>query len=161
MSSLSSGGKPHRLNALDFLLIILIVGAIAAAIVIVVRSNPNIISGGDKDIEYVIESGDLPSQLTGCIMVGDVIYDADSNQVIGTVVAVNETPHKLIGYTPVTGTPVYTEVEGRIDISITVKATVWADGSSYKIDNYRIAVGKDVSFHSVSTALNGEITAIG
>ncbi len=161
MSNLSSGGKPHRLNALDFVLIILIVGAVAAAVVIIIRSNPNIISGGDKDIEYVIETDALPSQLTGCVSVGDVIYDADSNQVIGTVVAVNETPHKLTGYNTITGKPVYTEVAGRIDIAITVKATVWADGSSYKIDNYRIAIGKEVSFHSVSTALSGEITAIG
>ncbi len=161
MSSLSSGGKKHRLNALDFLLIILIVGAIAAAIVIVVRSNPNIISGGDKEIEYVIKSDGLPSQLKGSIAVGDLIYDDATNQVIGTVIAVSETPHQLKGYDPSTGKPVFTEVAEKTDISITVKATVWADGSSYKIDNYRIAVGKEVSFHSPTTALSGEITTIG
>ena len=161
MSSLSSGGKKHRLNALDFLLIILIVGAIAAAVVIVVRSNPNIISGGDKEIEYVVKSEALPSQLKGSIAVGDLIYDDATNQVIGTVVAVNESPTILVGYEPITGKPVYTEIAGKTDISITVKATVWADGSSYKIDNYRIAVGMDVSFHSHATALRGQITKIG
>ena len=112
MSSLSSGERKHRLNALDFLLIILIVGAIAAAVVIVVRSNPNIISGGDKEIEYVVKSEGLPSQLKGCISVGDLIYDDATNQVIGTVVAVSEAPTKLVGYSP-TGEPVYTEVDGK------------------------------------------------
>ena len=161
MSSLSSGEKKHRLNALDFLLIILIVGAIAAAIVIVVRSNPNIISGGDKEIEYVIKSEGLPSQLNGSIAVGDLIYDDATNQVIGTVIAVSEAPSTLKGYDPQTGEPVYTEIAGKTDITITVKATVWADGSSYKIDNYRIASGMDVSFHSHATALRGQITKIG
>lgn len=161
MSSLSSGERKHRLNALDFLLIILIVGAIAAAVAIVVRSNPNIISGGDKEIEYVIKSDGLPSQLNGCISVGDLIYDDETNQVIGTVIAVNEAPATLKGYDTATGKPVYTEVTGKTNIAITVKATVWADGSSYKIDNYRIAVGMDVSFHTHATALSGQITKIG
>lgn len=161
MSSLSSGKKKHRLNAIDFLLIILIVGAIAAAVVMVVRSNPNIISGGDKEIEYVVKSESLPSQLKGCISKGDLIYDDATNQVIGTVVAVSEAPTKLVGYSSITGEPVYTEVDGKTDITITVKATVWANGSSYKIDNYRIAVGMDVSFHTHATALSGQITKIG
>ncbi len=161
MSSFSSGGKKHRLNALDFLLIILIVGAIAAAIVIVVRSNPNIISGGDKQIEYVVKSEELPSQLKGSISVGDLIYDDETNQLIGTVIAVSETPTRLVGYNPITGAPVYTDVAGKTDIAITVRATVWADGVSYKIDNYRLAVGMDVSFHTHATALSGQITKIG
>ena len=122
MSSLSSGEKKHRLNALDFLLIILIVGAIAAAIVIVVRSNPNIISGGDKTALCTVTATALPESLKELVKVGDLIYDSESSQLLGKVTEVKAEPYKLNGTNELTGATATTEVEGKITLTVTFEA---------------------------------------
>ena len=159
MSTINPGEKPRRLNALDFLLIILILGAVAVAVVTVIRSNPNIISGGDVQIRYVITSENIPEAVSLNIKTGDQIYDDVSNQLLGTVTAVTVTQSSLKGYDE-NGNLVLTPIEGKTDISITVEASVWADENPYKIDNYRIAVGSEISYHSANISLSGKCVSI-
>lgn len=159
MSTINSGDKVRRMNALDFLLVILILGAIAVAIATVIRSNPNIISGGDKKISYVITTENIFEEVSGNIKAGDQIYDDVSNQLLGTVTEVTVTPSYLKGYDS-DGVLVLTPIEGKFDIAVTVEAAVWADGSSYRIDSYRIAVGREISYHSDSISLIGTCVSI-
>lgn len=159
MSALNNGEKPRRMNVLDFFLIILILGAIAVAIATVIRSNPNIISGGNKKINFVITTENIHEAISENIKAGDQIYDDLSNQLLGTVTEVTVTPAYLTGYNS-EGALIPTPIEGKCNISITVETSVWADGNSYKIDRYRIAVGKEVAYHSDSISLTGSCISI-
>ena len=160
MSTPHNTGSTRRLNILDIILIFIIVGAVAFACVTVIKSNPNIISGGDKEIKYVVVSKELSSAIATQIKVGDKVYDDISNQLLGIVTDIKVSESYLTGFSPIFGLPVNTPIEGKVDISITVKASVWVDGSSYKIDKYRIAVGQVVDYHSDSISLSGQCTSI-
>ena len=157
MSSPVSSGK-RRINFLDFLLIILIIAVISAAIVSVIRSNPNRISGGDKEIVYTVKCEMVDAGIAYLIKPGDTIYDNETNQLLGTVKTVSEPQPQ---YAQNTRLPLDTIDTGKIDFYITVKAKVWVDDGMYSIDKYPISAGKTVSFHSNKVSVSGLCTSIG
>lgn len=156
----SANGK-HRVNPLDFLLIVLIIAIISAAIVSVIRSNPNRISGGDATVTYTIVCNSVNAAVSENIVVSDLIYDNESNQLLGTVKSVQATPLNA------KGNPAYidrlTNPDGEfttdmVTLTITVEAMAWKDGGLYSIDKYRIAAGQTVNFHSEHFSLSGICT---
>lgn len=156
MANSVSNGK-HKINFLDFLLIVLIVAMLSAAIVSVIRSNPNKISGYDKEITYKITCEMVDSSVNGKIQVGDNIYDNVSNQLLGMVTLVEISNVTAIDDTSSGGSKVDT---GKVLLTLTVKAGVWEDGDVYYIDSYRISAGKTIDFHSENLSLSGLCTQL-
>ncbi len=158
--SRNNGEKKHALNALDVLIIIIIIAVIATAAASIVRANPGIISGGDKEISYVIQVKEIPEALKNNIAVGDKLYDDESGQLIGEVSLFSAEQAYLTGYDDKNGSPVYTPIDGKTDMLITVKVKVWVENDSLRIDGFRIAVGKDTSCHSHDLAISGKCVSI-
>ncbi len=154
-----TGEKKRKLNAFDILLIIAIIGAIAIAVVNIIRANPGVISGGDKEIEYVIKVSAIPSALSDKMLVGDKVYDDESGQMLGEVVEVATMAHEMLGYDQ-NGVAVYTPIESKIDMYIKIKTLVWEEASALKIDSYRISTGKQVKAYSVNMAFSGVCVSI-
>ena len=140
----------RRINFLDFLLIILIIAIVSAAIVSVINSNPNRISGGDTDILYTIKCENVNAKAAANVKTGDLIYDNNTNQLLGTVVdtPVSEPQKALDNKNNEVNT-------GNVTLYIKVNASVWKKDGSYSIDKFRIAEGMSVSFHSAAFSLNG------
>ena len=149
MASPVSNGK-RRINSLDFLLIVLIIAIVTIAIVSVVRSNPNRISGGDTEIEYTVKCELLDEKIADKIKIGDSIYDNDSNQLLGTVTKISEPEHITVK----------NDQTDKINLTITIKAKVWLEDGYYSIDKYRIAAGKQIKFHSDKMSISGYCSAI-
>ena len=144
----------RRINLLDFILIILIIAIVSAAIVSVIRSNPNKISGGDLDITYKIKCEMLDKTAAGNIKKGDKIYDNETNQLLGTVANDPEA-------TSVTAQSGNDQVDtGKVTLVITVSATVWKNKGIYTVDEYRIAEGLDIAFHSSSFSFTGRCISV-
>ncbi len=153
----SVNNAKRKFNVLDFLLILLIITTIAAAIVSVIRSNPNKISGGDKDVIYKIRCEMLDSSLSDNIKTGDNIYDDVTNQLLGTVTAVEIEAIKAIDSSTLIPHLVETN---KTNITLTVSAKVWERDGIFTIDNYHIAAGKPVSFHSENISVSGNCIQI-
>ena len=153
----SVSNSKHKINFLDFLLIVLIVAMLSAAIVSVIRSNPNKISGYDKEISYKITCDMVDSSVNGKIQLGDNIYDNASNQLLGMVTLVEISNVMAIDDNEPNGQKIDT---GKVILTLTVKAGVWEDGDVYYIDSYRISAGKAVDFHSESLFLSGLCTQL-
>lgn len=139
----------RRINLLDFLLIILIIAIVSAAIVSVIRTNPNRISGGDTTISYTIKCDMLDKNAALNIKKGDKIYDNDSNQLLGTVA---EDPsfvelEAFDGYQNI--------ATGKVTMKLVVSAQVWKNKGIYSVDNYRIAEGIEIAFHSAEFSYTG------
>ena len=154
MANPVSNGK-RRFNSLDILLAILILVIVIFAIVSVVRSNPDRISGGDKEIEYTVKCELLDSNIANKIKVGDSIYDNETNQLLGTVTKISE-PEQI----KASGIPLLDITTDKINLTITVKAKVWLEDGCYSIDEYRIAAGKNIQFHSDKISIGGYCSAI-
>ncbi len=155
----SANNPKRKFNILDFLLILLIITTVAITIVSVIRSNPNKISGGDKDITYTIRCEMIDGSLTDNIAVGDNIYDDVTNQLLGTVTKVETEVVKAVDLSssgllkPLVDT-------NKVNITLTVSAKVWDRDGIYSIDNYRIAAGKQISFHSENISVTGSCLLI-
>lgn len=159
MSSLPESRK-HRFNVFDFILIILIIAVITVAAVKLIRSNPNLISGGDQTAICVVTSEALPKALDGQIKVGDLIYDSESSQLLGKVTAVSSEVYKLKGINENTGETVTTDVEDKITLTLTLEAPVWLENGIYNVDGYRLSVGKAMSVRTERVSVSGECTSL-
>ena len=159
MASISQN-KRHRFNVFDFILIVLVIIIITVATVRFIRSNPGIISGGKQNATFVITTEALPEMIKEQIKVGDSIYDTESSQLLGKVIAVQSDVFKLTGINEVTGATVTTDVEGKITLTLTVEAPVWFEDVTYNIDGYRISVGKQLSVRTDSVTARGKCSAL-
>jgi hypothetical protein len=150
----NASGK-RRINLLDFLLIILIIAMVSAAIVSVIRSNPNKISGGDTDILYVIKCENVNAKAASNVKLGDKIYDNSTNQLLGKVVAEPkaEPVKALNGHDREVDT-------GLVTLYIEINASVWKNDGAYSVDKFRIAEGIEIKFHSAEYSFTGICTSI-
>ena len=151
MPSSVSNGK-HKINFLDFLLIILIIAIISAAIVSVIRSNPNRISGGDTKITYKIKCEMVDKNAAQNLQTADFIYDNNSNQLLGSIIAIENTPVMANDISQFGAPLIATD---KVTITITVSANAWKDNGVYSIDSFRIAAGQELEFHSEQLSLSG------
>lgn len=152
---MQSNERKFKINFLDFLLLMLIIATVSAAIVSVFRSNPNKISGGNTTITYKVTCDMIDATAASNIKLGDNIYDNDSNQLLGEVVA-----EPVI--TPITAknsdnTDVPTE---KVTLVLQIKAPVWKDKGKYSVDKYDIIEGKEIVFHSEKCSFSGLCSAI-
>ncbi len=154
-----NGEKKHKLNALDVLLIIVLFGVIAMVAASIVRANPGIVSGGDKEVSYVIQVKNIPEVLKESIAIGDKLYDDESGQLLGEVTAFSTEQSFLTGYGD-NSVPVVTPIDGNIDMLITLKVEVWVEKNAIKIDGFRLSIGKDISCHSQNLAVTGKCVSI-
>ena len=147
----SANGK-HKINFLDFLLIVLIIAIISAAIVSVIRSNPNRISGGDTKRTFKIKCEMVDKSVSENISANDSVYDNNTNQLLGTVVAIENTPVDAIDVTQLGAPTVTTD---KVTLTLTISSTAWKDNGLYSIDSFRIAAGQSIDFHSEQVSLSG------
>lgn len=151
----SANGK-HKINFLDFLLIILIIAIITATIVSVIRSNPNKISGGDTNLTFKIKCEMVDKTVAENIAANDSIYDNATNQLLGTVVSVEST--KVKAHQDTVLSP---EIEtDKVTLVIMVASTAWKDNGLYSIDSFRIAAGQTIDFHSEQISLSGTCVSL-
>lgn len=152
--------KKHRLNAFDFILLLLVVIVLTVSIVRIIRSNPNFISGGDMTAVCTVTTAALPEALNEQIKVGDLIYDTESSQLLGKVTFVKSDVFKLTGTNEATGASASTDVSGKIVLIITFEAPVWFEDGSYNVDGYRLSVGKEMSVRTNGVTVSGECTEL-
>ncbi len=156
----SQNKKFHHFNVFDFLLIVLVVIVITVTAVNFIRSNPNKISGGNKQAIYDITTSALPEALSDQIKQGDFIYDTESGQLLGTVTNVLSSPYSIYGINEQTQESVLTEVDGKIFLKITITSPVWYRDDLYDIDGYRISVGKTMSVRTNNVVVSGECSSL-
>ena len=149
MSNQLKGEKKHTINSLDILLIILIMVILAAAIVTVIQSNPGNSTSGDKIITYVISIQMISPDTANQINLGDTIFDNATGQNLGTVQNIEILPVKAI----FEGEEI--ELSDKVDVNITVKASVFENASSYYIGDFRLSSGTEIDFRSSSYMLSG------
>ncbi len=151
--------KKRGLNVIDVLLTIIAIGIIAMLVANIVRANPGIVSGGDKDISYVIKVTNIPNALNDNIKVGDKLYDDASGQLLGEVTDISVSQSQKLGYDK-NGNEAFTPIDGSSDIAITLRVSVWEEDGELNIDGFRIAVGLEISCHSPNISVKGMCTSI-
>lgn len=155
-----------KISIID-LLVIAAVAVIAAAVY--VKNNAAPISSGtvkEQRITFQIKTVSMEDYVTGAIRVGDKIYDAgysSGNGPVGeiTQVQVLNDPGVALEENMQDGTAPQIEVEGTVDLLITVEGSGVSDGRSYTINRvYEVGVNSSRTYRTNRATFNGVVVEI-
>ena len=133
-----------RFNILDALILLAIIAAVSVLLYVFVFSGRSSGYLGQSDsytLTYVVEVANLDEVFTDKIAPGDTVIDSASKRYIGTVTAVEERPYTHMSVNKTEGALVLNQVDGRINLYITVKADAQFSGITYNIGGYEVFVG--------------------
>ena len=137
--------KKGAFNAVDALIILLVVGI--AAIFIVSRLSFNEAAGEKIKLEYTVAIEGVDKDFVDKISAGERVYDSSSKSLLGTVSSLeNETPYSVYEYDTETGEMVKRSYPDRYTVTVTVSAKAqFVEGVGYSVGGCRVAVGQKMS----------------
>jgi len=136
-----------RFNFIDLLLLIVILLAAGILMYVFVWSGRSSKTADVQysEIEYVIEIQKIDDEFAGSIKAGQTVEDAVERKQIGTVKWVEAKPSQEINFNYTTGKEEYSEVEGKINLYVTITASAAETDMKFTVNNYDIQVGKMIS----------------
>ena len=140
--------KKLRFNIVDLIIIILVIAAVTAGVCIFLGSKLGFGKDGNekKKISYVLQLSELRDIYVDNIQNGDDAYDADTDKYLGKVVSVSSEATTRIGTDKSTGNMVVSEIEGRVDLFVTLENEAEYYDGQYFIDGIPVVVGGVVTF---------------
>lgn len=146
-----------RFNFVD-LLILLIIGAAVALLALVFVGGFGKSSASETQtatIEYVVEIKNLDSSLQDTLAVGQLVEDAVERKQLGELKAISKSDAMQINYNYTTGEEEYSVVEGKINLTLTIRAQAEESDISFSVDGYEIRVGTHISMTLPGFQCNG------
>ena len=141
---MKTDAKKTRINLLDLVIILILV----AAVIFGVGSFAGVLNKKQKATsEHVTFSVELKQQdeaLLDYIEEGRLIQDGVSKQILGTIVAIHETPAEKIVEDHDAQTIVLAKVPDKIDIVIEAEGKAEVTDSDIKIGSYDLKIGKSI-----------------
>ena len=136
-----------RFNLVD-VLILLILAAAAALVAFVFMGkggNESAATTQPATIEYVIEIKNLDSSLQDTMAVGQLVEDSVERKIIGELKAISKSDAKATYFNYTTGEEEYSVVDGKVTLTLTVRAQAAESDESFTVNGYEIRVGKQIS----------------
>ena len=153
--------KKRRFNVIDALIIILVLAAAAVAGYVLLSERGDVGSGDEKvSINYVLMADEMRSVFADNIKVGDPVYDQDSKKPIGKVVQVSSAVSRRTGTNRQTGEQVFTDLQNRRDLYVTVEAEAEHSDNMYLVSGINIVVGGVINFMTPNLMLPSNIISV-
>lgn len=150
--------KAYKFNWIDVLVCLLLVVLAAGAVYKFTAADKTGSAAATDTITYVVQIPAGKDTTLESLEIGDVVYDSDSGNAIGTVTKVETEPAlQIIPYPD--GTAQWAPIEDRFDTYITVEAagTVTAVGERFINRTYQIQVGADRNMNTRYRSFTGVI----
>lgn len=146
-----------RFNFVDILIILILAAAVALVAVVFIGGfgKESASETRPATIEYVVEIKNLDSSLQDTFAVGQTVEDAVERKIIGELKAVSKTETQQVNFNYTTGEEEYSVVEGRIDLTLTIRAQAEESDVSFTVDGYEVRVGKHISIILPGFQCNG------
>ena len=117
-------------------------------------------TGGNVKMSYVITVTDVPEAVMSQIQSDQIIYDIETDEMLGTISSIVHTPYVIIGINQETGASVSNAVNGRYNLNITVTASAEEVDNDYRVNGTTIACGLTYGFRTSSVALTGTCVSL-
>ena len=143
--------KERKFNFVDFLLIVLILAIIGAAVYLFTSGAFFKLKGADQEgtMIYTVEIQGVSSDYLNQIKENDVVVNSVTKNTLGTVTSVDyNTKQTVLEYVEVDGVyeGVLSEYPDQYTVLVTVTATAkYVAGDGYFVNDCRIAVGEGLS----------------
>ena len=137
--------KRGRFNAIDALIILLVIGIVVIFIAsgAAVSNDP----GADKKLEYTVMVEYVDDDFAGRIKVGDHVYNSSTKSLLGTVSSIKSNEHYYVyEYSEEENAMVSRSYSDKYNVEITVSANAkFVSGVGYSVGGIRVAVGEKMS----------------
>lgn len=139
--------------------IVLVVLLCLAAFLAVDRLGIKIIDN-DVKLTYVITVTDVPESVAEQLFMGQVVYDRGTNRELGTVSILSKEPAVLVGIDQATGEQVKNELDGMVDLKITVNAMAKRGKNGYSVGGCDIVCGMEYALRTYDVSFDGVCTSL-
>lgn len=135
--------KKHRFNAVDALIILIVLAVIAGGGLFIWSRGVGKSGQNSFDVEYVIEFRTIRDEFADNFSEGTKLIDSAKKYQLGEVIAVSVTPATFTGTNLVDGKLAYSNYPEHSNVALTVRTTASLDSEGmYIIDGgYHISVG--------------------
>ena len=150
--------KKIRFNAVDVVIILVILGLIAGALYLFVWRNRGTGASSAQEtcrIEYVVEIKKVEEQYANAVTVGQPVEDAVWRNAVGTVVGVEVTDYAETLFDDETKTEKTAYLDGYVNLKITVEADAAETDAHFTVNGTVVCVGKLYSLRFPSFYGNG------
>lgn len=149
--------KNKRFNLIDLLIILFILGSIAAAVYYFASTD---LSSNYVDIEYNILVKSTKASYGDKIAIGDMVVDTNELCELGQVTGITQAPALISTVDRETGRILNTPVPGMISIEITITAKARVVDGLYTVNGVPIRVGEAVNFRVPNLSVAGHISSV-
>lgn len=138
-----------RVNLIDILILLILAAAVALVAVVFVgkRGEDPVAETNIATIEYVVELKELDSNLQDTFAVGQTVEDSIERKIIGQLKAISKSDALEINFNYTTGEEEYSVMEGKVNLTLTVRAQAVETDTAFTVNGYEIRVGKQVSVY--------------
>lgn len=136
----------NRINFVDFVVLILIIGIIALSVMIFSPNDLGILNDNTTaEIEYTICFTNVPSEIINNIKIGNTAIDSASKCDLGDVERIrNNEKYFEYAIDQITQMPVIQTFHDRYNIYVTIRSSAeYTEEVGYTVNGCRIAVGKE------------------
>ena len=152
--------KKFRLNWVDLLIVVLVIGLVAGTYMKFRVSAKTSVTEPQTPITYQVLLANVRQGTVDAIQVGDTLYDDDSGRDIGVIQSVDVSPAtSLVQDTE--GALHWADTDNRFDLILTVEGQGTISGNSYVINRiYSLNIGSFRQFYTKYSTWQGRIWAI-
>ena len=153
----NSSKKNKRFNLIDLLIILLIIGAIGAAVYYFTTTD---LGSNYVDIEYNILVKSTKASYGDKIAIGDKVVDTNQLCELGQVTGITRAPAIVTTVDKDTGRLINTPIPGMISIEITVTVKARVENGLYTVNGVPIMVGEAINFRVPNLSVAGHISSV-
>jgi hypothetical protein len=145
-----------KLNIIDIVVFAVIIIAIGYAVYAIVVNMQ--MSGGEAQIEYVIEVPSIRNEVSGKISEGQTVYNA-KGEAAGEVKAVSVSQAYYQG-SDSQGATVYSKINGYNALYVTILCTAESVPSGYELNGEKLAAGNSYKLRTPTLYFEGECVSV-
>lgn len=149
--------KKFRLNWIDLLIVVLVIGLVAGTYMKFRVSDKTSVAEPQTPITYQVLLANVRQGTVDAIQEGDILYDDDSDREIGVIRSLDVTPAtSLVQDTE--GALHWADTDDRFDVILTVEGQGSVSGGNYVINRiYSLNVGSFRQFYTKYSTWQGRI----
>ncbi len=148
-----------RINILDLLVLIVVIAAVLFSVYWLFFSNENTSEVNDT-VRFTIEAKGNDAEFLNYVSEGQKVYNSTTQKELGTIVAIHETPSRILRENHEKQSVDFVEIPGKVDVVVEVEGKAKMEHPNITINETSLKIGKQIYTILGDTAVTTTIIGI-
>ena len=149
-----------RINMFDLIVLLAVIAVVAFGIYALVGRGDAQKQTVSSNVTFTLEAARQPKDMLRYISEGQIVYDSTNKTALGTIVAIHETPARLLVENHDRQTVEYAKVPEKIDLVLEVEAKANIASPDITVDTVSLKIGKQVHCTAGDAAFTSTIIGV-